>query len=251
MAAGPFKFYTLPVDAELYRMDNDPIQPSASVSRASNVYTRRDKATYFLLSAANTHSYDRMYTFRKQFRVTEALNLLDMNDVATRELIESRLVAPDQLNALRTAFPIAANRNTVKRYSSPNTKVKDDIALAAICSLGFDGYYTRRQEAESEMNVGFHAEVGLCPSAFGRLAFVSNVRVSAPNVKKNTRRRRNMMNNSNSNSNSNTNSNSNNYSRSRTRRFRWSNSNSNSNTNENMSPPNIRRGGLMFGMNDD
>ncbi len=195
-----------------------------------------DRPTYFLTSSDHAQGYidnyvrknnsgrGRLYFYIKQFVPVKEhplgpVRLLDMGKADTiRALLDVSEV--EDAEAIKTSFQIQAD-NSVKRYSEPETKHIDDIALRAICRYCdaqlFEGYYIDAP--------GLHPEIGLCPQAFRRFQFVDQIeRIEAPRVAGRKRTRNN----------------NNNKGRRTVKRYRY-NSNSNSNSNNLMSPPPLQR----------
>ena len=150
------------------------------------------------------------------------LVLLDILDLKTRRAL-GQIIGEE---SLAIAFPIKGDK--VSRISTEETMMHDDIVLGAICTLNIaDGYYMER--LGNNMDFVFHSEVGLCPTAFGKLKLVAAKRnISAPAPLNNTKRARSRVGNNNMV----------NYRQSRRRR---GSNNNNVNENKNRFPA-VRRG---------
>jgi len=120
---------------------------------------------YFTLKRNNVEPYRKKgTTYTKNWNVTDELNLVDILDLKTREVIEAKFNKDEPfIKAIKKAFPILNGK--VGRVSS---KVEqDNTVLKGICELGYDGYYMESKKA-------FHSEIGLCRKAFNKLKLEKN-----------------------------------------------------------------------------
>jgi hypothetical protein len=182
-----YAFRLLPSGTQLYRVDKTYYGMRNDAQRrgpiTGNMVYPLPQPTYFLETEGNLQIYARYFPYGKEFTVNQDIYLIDMNNRRSLDAVLSQIPDEQTRDAVRTAFQVSED-GQVLRHSTPETKHLDDVALSAICALGADGYYTRRQE-------GFHAEIGLCPRAFRRITLERTMRVAPP---MNVPRRRTMRN---------------------------------------------------------
>lgn len=173
-------------------------------------------------SATVTYIKNKEYAYVKKWTPTEPLRLLDMNNLPTRLALNDLLANQE---ALHTAFPVY--NQTVYRFSADGTaKTADVPVLREICGLhadddtSIDGYYIayqatpathinhkyRKAILNSQGQIvyqntvtkeirPFHAEVGLCSTAFEKLTIlmpdkhIIKYQKGVKSVSKTTRRR--------------------------------------------------------------
>lgn len=134
---------------------------------ASDVYSDRS-IKYF---TANKGEVERIYAprgapFIYTWQSSASLLLLNMTHEQTYLNVLELLAEENKKNAIRTAFKQTSEG--IKRFSTQESQMKNDLALQSICELGFDGYYTAAQVEPYQ----FHSEIGLCSFAFPKLQLV-------------------------------------------------------------------------------
>jgi hypothetical protein len=218
-------------------VNNGNARPESLNIRASVNYAGAPMK-YFTLSKNETRAYTKYdKPFVKTWNPVSDLVLLDILDLKTRRAL-GEIIGEE---SLAIAFPIKGNN--VSRISTEETMMHDNIVLGAICTLNIaDGYYMER--LGNNMDFVFHSEVGLCPTAFGKLKLVAAKRnTSAPAGPNKSKRARSRLGYNNNNMAK--------YRQSRRRRGNNYNSNNNNvnrngignkNENENEFPSILRRG---------
>lgn len=175
-------------DQQLFRANATPFVVNRS---ASENYVGAPMK-YFTLSEREIASYiSRGKPFKKTWRATEDLKLIDILHKPTREAL-ARLIGSEDLDH---SFPIIKNK--VYRVSEENEAYRDDNVLREICELGnFDGYYMRTLE-RNNASKGFHSEVGICGSSLKKLRLENIARNVTQAPPPPTRKRRRPDNNNN------------------------------------------------------
>lgn len=133
-----------------------------------------------------------------EFEVTEPLRLLVMNDPLTvLWLLEHENITENENASIKSSFKLSNKEHklvdTVMKENGSyvvrdSIEPKDTNVAKAICRLGYDGYYGREFDNEtqnhhttsSERLKKFHSEVALCKSSIGKLKEISGI-FNAPN----------------------------------------------------------------------
>jgi hypothetical protein len=150
-------------------------------NRASNSYAGAPMK-YFTLNEGELQAYTKYgKPFKKTWKPTSDLILIDILDMPTRKVLET-YVSSESLN---TAFPII--RNKVSRRSNEDTRNHDDAVLSAICQIRdnrgaplYDGYYMKAIHPNNNNSPSFHSEVGLCAHALSKLTLNSEKKNIVP-----------------------------------------------------------------------
>lgn len=165
--------------ATIYRTNGlNPVHESTSME---TVYDQ-PRPVYFL-NDMNEHSVHMREYIRKSgpyiktFRLKpgQVLRLVDMSQPASRAWVASMMSAIE-LESLNRSFPL--RDGIVGRVSGEEEEAHDLIVMTAICEIlkrhpVADGYYSAPQPVSPMMPNGFHAEIGLCPTAFSKFIHVN------------------------------------------------------------------------------
>lgn len=169
-------------EGTVYRINGlNPVRPQTSMELIYDM----PRPVYFLNTLVGQNVHIREYISKsgryiKTFRLKpdQVLRLIDMSQPATRIWVASMMSAVE-VESLDHSFPLRGD--TVARVSGEEEEAHDLIVMIAICEIlarhpVADGYYSAAQPS------GFHAEIGLCPSAFPKFVHVrTNVgRVEGP-----------------------------------------------------------------------
>lgn len=169
-------------EATIYRTnDLNPASPEISMEL---IYTL-PRPVYFLNEVNAEYSQMREYfaksgRYAKTFRIKsgQVLRLIDMSQLATRAWVAS-MMTEREIRSLNVSFPLG--NGIVRRVSGGNEEQDDLIVMTAICDIlahhpVANGYYSAPQPG------GFHAEIGLCPSAFNKFKYMHTFvgKVSGP-----------------------------------------------------------------------
>lgn len=160
-------------EGTIYRING--LNPVRSQTSMELVYDM-PRPVYFLNTLVGQNVHIREYITKsgpyiKTFRLKpgQVLRLIDMSQLATRTWVASMMSAVE-VESLDHSFPLGDG--IVRRVSGEEQEAHDLIVMIAICEIlarhpVADGYYSAPQPG------GFHAEIGLCPSAFPKFVHVN------------------------------------------------------------------------------